>query len=181
MKRRIKNILKRILRRLILFFGGSGFSNDYFPVRLLFWHLIIQKIFRINAHVPWPVHHTSKVLHVYNIVRGSRCPGLSPGCYLQGENGIVFGKNVWVGPGVGIISSNHDLTDYKKHVSSDPIKIGDNCWIGMNAVILPEVELKNHVVVGAGAVVTKSFGPNCLVAGNPAKIIKLLPPYIEGT
>lgn len=55
-----------------------------------------------------------------------------------------------------------------------PITIGDNCWIGGSATIVPGVTLGNNVVVAAGAVVTKSFGDNVVIGGNPAKIIKEL-------
>jgi acetyltransferase-like isoleucine patch superfamily enzyme len=158
-------------------FAGEGFANELFSTRLLVKHFFIQKVFRFNSHVPWPVHPSSKISGVENIVRGNRCPGLSPGCYIQGKNGIIFGKNVWIGPGVGIISANHSLVNYFEHPAGRPIRIGDNCWIGMNAVILPEVELGEHVVVGAGAVVTQNFGPNCLIAGNPARVIRELGPY----
>ncbi|MBA2585639.1 MAG: maltose acetyltransferase, partial [Chthoniobacterales bacterium] len=50
--------------------------------------------------------------------------------------------------------------------------IGDNVWIGMNAVILKGVAIGENSVVAAGAVVTKSVPENCVVAGNPAKIVK---------
>ena len=53
-----------------------------------------------------------------------------------------------------------------------PITIGDNCWIGGSATIVPGVTLGNNVVVAAG--VTKSFGDNVVIGGNPAKIIKEL-------
>lgn len=49
-----------------------------------------------------------------------------------------------------------------------PVKIGDNVWIGMNAVILKGVSIGENSVVAAGAVVTKSVSPNTVVAGNPA-------------
>ncbi|WP_371860829.1 DapH/DapD/GlmU-related protein [Terrabacter aerolatus] len=61
------------------------------------------------------------------------------------------------------------------HAAGEPIIIGDDCWIGMNSVILPGVILGSRTTVGAGSVVTKSFPEgNCIVAGNPAKIIKQL-------
>ena len=54
------------------------------------------------------------------------------------------------------------------------VSIGNNCWLGGNAVILPGVHLGNNVIVGGGAVVTKSFGDNVVIAGNPAQVIKHL-------
>lgn len=50
--------------------------------------------------------------------------------------------------------------------------IGHHCVIGGRAIILPGVSLGNHVFVGAGSVVTKSFPDHCLIAGNSARIIK---------
>jgi len=53
-----------------------------------------------------------------------------------------------------------------------PVKIGDNVWIGMNAVILKGVTIGENSVVAAGAVVTKSIPANTIVAGNPAVTVK---------
>lgn len=55
-----------------------------------------------------------------------------------------------------------------------PIVIGDDCFIGMNSIILKGTTLGNNVIVGAGSVVHGSFPDNCIIAGNPAKIIKML-------
>ena len=92
-------------------------------------------------------------------------------------NGIIIGKNVRLGPGVKIVSASHNLVNYDIHDKTEPIEIGDNCWLSANAIILPGVKLGNHVVVAAGAVVTKSFPDNCLVAGVPARIIRMLDAY----
>jgi len=100
-----------------------------------------------------------------------------PGQYIQAINGIVIGKNVRLGPGVKLISANHDLLNFDIHIKNEPIEIGDNCWISATAVILPGVKLGNHVVVAAGAVVTKSFSDNCLIGGVPAQVIKSLDNY----
>jgi acetyltransferase-like isoleucine patch superfamily enzyme len=139
---------------------------------------LIQKIFRINSHVPWPVHPTSKIIAPEKIERGTRTPGLAVGCHIDGRNGIIFGKNVWIGPHVCIISQNHDTTDYRRFIKQPGIVIGDDCWIGAGAIILPGVHLARHTVVGAGAVVTKSTSDeNCLIAGNPAKVTKKIGRY----
>lgn len=50
--------------------------------------------------------------------------------------------------------------------------IGDRCFIGVRAIILPGIKIGNEVIVGAGSVVTKDVPSNCIVAGNPAKIIR---------
>ena len=50
--------------------------------------------------------------------------------------------------------------------------IGNQCFIGMNSIILPGVKIGNNVIVGAGAVVTKDIPSNTIVAGNPAKVLK---------
>lgn len=57
-----------------------------------------------------------------------------------------------------------------------PITIGDDCWIGGHATINPGVTLGNNVVVAAGAVVTRSFGDNVVLAGVPARVIRRLEP-----
>ncbi len=172
-----KNIVYKLTFLFLRYWGGEKFANQDFSPFILLKHLFIQKILRINSHVPWPVHPTSNISCIEKIDPGSRCPGLSPGCYIQAINGIILGKNVWIGANVGIISGNHSLNNYFQHLHDKPIKIGDNCWIGMNSVILPGVEIGNHVIIGAGSIVTHSFESNCVIAGNPARIIKRIKEY----
>lgn len=137
-----------------------------------------QKVLGFNRNVPWPVHWTSKVNASNKIVPGTRTPGLAKNCHIDGRNGIEFGENVWIGPDVKIISKNHNVNNYYKYVEGQPIVIHANCWIGAGSIILPEVELGEHTVVAAGAVVTKSFPKgNQIVGGNPAKVIKKLSDY----
>lgn len=91
-------------------------------------------------------------------------------------NGIEVGDRTNLGPGVGLISANHDPADNTRWLPADPIRLGKDCWLGMNAIILPGVQLGDRTVVGAGSVVTKSFADGyCVIAGNPARLLRLLP------
>lgn len=80
--------------------------------------------------------------------------------------GVIIGEGSYLAFGSTILA--HDMSrDLQK-----PVKVGKNCFIGANAILLPGVELGDHVIVGAGAVVTKSFPSNVIITGNPAKIVK---------
>jgi acetyltransferase-like isoleucine patch superfamily enzyme len=62
----------------------------------------------------------------------------------------------------------------RPRIRTAPVRICDNVWIGMGAVILKGVTIGENSVVAAGAIVTKSVEPNCVVAGNPATVVKHL-------
>lgn len=61
---------------------------------------------------------------------------------------------------------------YWKHSAHAPVVIGENCWIGRNVSILKGVTIGDNSVIAANSVVTKSVPANCIVAGNPAKVVK---------
>jgi acetyltransferase-like isoleucine patch superfamily enzyme len=143
-------------------------------ITLLTW--FIQKVIRINYGAYWPMHHSSILSYAKNVYAGiDTCPGYNPGCYIHAVNKIYIGDYTQIGPNVGLMSGNHDMYDFRIQIDARPIKIGKYCWIGMGAVILPEVELGDFTIVGAGAIVTKSFTEgHCVIVGNPAKKIKEL-------
>lgn len=153
-----------------------------FGIKKFLQFFIFQRIFRINSNVPWPVHWSSIVTNPEKIQVSYIFPnlGVLPGSYIQAMNGIYVGKNTRVGPRVKIISANHNIYDFDRHDPAPPIKIGDNCWIGANAVILPGVELADRIIVAAGSVVNKSFlEGDCIIAGVPAKVVKKIGKYGE--
>lgn len=132
------------------------------PISFKTW--FIQKIIGVNKEAYWPMHFTSRVSCVKNILIGvGSAPGLSPGCYIQGFGKIYIGDYTLIAPNVGIISANHSLYDHTKH-DKGIIRIGNYSWIAMNAIILPNVTLGDFTIVGAGSVVTKSFPGYCVIA-----------------
>jgi acetyltransferase-like isoleucine patch superfamily enzyme len=135
----------------------------------------MQRVLGFNRKAYWPVHFTSLIGNPENIYAGvDTSPGYSSGCYIQGHGKTYIGDYTQIASNVGIIASNHAVTDTREQLESKVI-IGKYCWIGMNSVILPGVELGDYVVVGAGSIVTKSFKDGyCIIAGNPAKLIKYI-------
>ena len=62
----------------------------------------------------------------------------------------------------------------RKLISKGPVIISDNVWVGEGVVILPDVSIGKNAIIGANTVVTKDVPDNAVVAGNPAKLIKIL-------
>lgn len=173
-------VVNAALRSLVLLIYGHNLEgDDNLSDNLRFLrYAFFQRLLGFNRRVPWPVHFTSVVVHHNRIRLGNRVnPGDNPGCYIQGGNGIVFGSNIRIGANVCVVSANHSQDDYDRWDHADPITIGDNVWIGANAVILPGVQIGSNVIVGAGSVVTKSIPDNSVAAGNPCRVLRSKPPY----
>lgn len=159
---------------------GRFFSRKYFGIFSSGWKIMYDdwrlcKKNRKNTNVPWPVNPSNHVAFPENIFFHpddlNNFNGY--GVYFQAYGKIVIGHGTYIGPNVGLITSNHDVSNLDDHLKPKSIIIGDGCWIGMNSIILPGVVLGENTIVGAGAVVTKSFTDgNCTIVGNPAKVIK---------
>lgn len=93
---------------------------------------------------------------------------LSLSCFERIEigNGVAIAENVCIRD-----SDNHTVLP-RAHVSTKPVKIGNNVWIGMNVTVLKGVHIGEGSIIAAGAVVTGDIPPNCLAAGVPARVIK---------
>lgn len=90
---------------------------------------------------------------------------------------IVIGNNVLIGSNCVITDNDfHPLSvkdrQHNKHnVKAEKVYIGNDVFIGMNSIILKGTQIGDNSVIGAGSVVTKDIPPNCIAAGNPARII----------
>lgn len=131
--------------------------------------------FRLGLNkVYWPKDKTCLVANPRKIYVGKNSKIGRPGSYIQGAGGVYIGDYVRFGPNVGILSSNHDLYNRDSY-KTEPIIIGDYSWVGMNSLVMAGVKLGPSTIVGGGSVVTKSFPDGyCVIAGNPAKVIKYL-------
>lgn len=110
------------------------------------------------------------------------------GATIYARNKITIGENTCIGGNCKILDNDFhpieavtriqllrdDNGGDSNLVPSRPVQIGKNCFIGCNSIILKGTELGDNCVVGAGAVVCGKFEDNCVIAGNPARVIKRL-------
>ncbi len=86
-------------------------------------------------------------------------------------NHVILAQNI-VASGLNHRYENPDSPIHLQGVTTSPICIEDDCWIGANSFIAAGVTIGKHAVVAAGSIVTKDVPPYTVVAGNPARIIK---------
>ena len=90
---------------------------------------------------------------------------------------VTIGSHVNLAQSITVTALNHNFSDTTRRIdeqgiSTNPVTIEDDVWIGANAVILPGVTIGQHAVVAAGAVVTADVPANTVLGGVPARIIK---------
>lgn len=90
---------------------------------------------------------------------------------------ITIGEDVQVGPNVQFLTPTHPLDAElrrAKYEAAEPIRIGDNVWLGGGVIVLPGVTIGENTVVGAGAIVTRDLPANVVAVGNPARVVRSL-------
>ncbi|MEU1047728.1 DapH/DapD/GlmU-related protein [Streptomyces sp. NPDC005897] len=110
-------------------------------------------------------------------IRVGRNVFVNQGCRFNDVGGIEVDDDVMLGPDVSLITSGHPLDPARRRtgITSAPIRIGRNVWIGASAVVLQGVTIGADAVVAAGAVVTRDVPARTVVAGVPATVIKEIP------
>lgn len=90
---------------------------------------------------------------------------------------VTIGDNVQVATSVSILTAGHPVHYQSRNSGYEygiEIKIGNNVWIGSNAVVNPGVEIGDNSVIGSGSIVTKNIPANVIAAGNPCKVIRTI-------
>jgi len=103
--------------------------------------------------------------------------GFNHGCYVNGYGGLVIGDDTLIGPSTLIHTANHEMGDLERPIAGQgwkaaPVHIGNGCWIGMGACILPGVRIGDGCVIGAGSVVVDDVDDFAVAVGNPAKVVR---------
>ncbi len=114
-----------------------------------------------------------------NTLRVGRGTWIGQGAFLHAAGGIEIGEVVGIGPKVSILTSVHEETDdldqpiMRAPLRFAPVRLGDGCDIGVGAILLPGVTVGRGAQVGAGAVVTRDVPDGAIVAGNPARVLRM--------
>lgn len=96
---------------------------------------------------------------------------------------ITVGDDVQIGPNVQLLTPTHPVEPgprRDKWEAAEPIRIGDNVWLGGGVIVLAGVTIGANTVVGAGAVVTKDLPANVVAVGNPARVIRSIEEPLSG-
>lgn len=113
-----------------------------------------------------------------NIVLGAKV-FFNFNCVVLDVAPVTIGSNVLFGPSVQIYTATHPIraAERRKRLeSARPITIGSDVWVGGGAIICPGVTVGDRSAIGAGSVVTRDIPSDVIAAGNPARIIRALPP-----
>lgn len=95
------------------------------------------------------------------------------GCLMMAAGGITIEDEAMIAANAQLISNNHDPYE-RRVITCKPVRIGRRAWIGAGATILPGVTVGEDAIVGAASVVTKDVPVKGVVAGNPARLIRML-------
>lgn len=118
-------------------------------------------------------HGNFKVGNSRNVRVGNGC-SINQDVYILGRCDVRIGNRVVLSARSMLIDSGLDVASAGRRHTENFIELQDDCWIGAGAIVLPGVVVGRGSIVGAGSVLTRSIPPNCVAAGNPARIIRKL-------
>ncbi len=136
------------------------------------WRLFWLRVFGCNLEGTPFVHQRARIEMPWHItLRDKSCVGDRANLYALGE--IELGRNCVVAQEVYLCTGTHDFDDPNMALITSKIKVGDNAFVGARAFVLPGVQIGEGAIVGACSLVTHSVEPWNVVAGSPARFLKL--------
>ena len=164
----------------------------------LLYHAVFLTVFGLVKYVPVPIGNVlrSLVLKIFFLpwkrvrigegvsitypyrIQIGQLVTLNEGVFLSGYGGLMIGDNVLVGHRASILTSSHEFASIEHDIRSQGLLkqstfIGSDVWIGSNAIVLGGVDIGNGAIIAAGAVVTHDVPEFTVVAGVPAKVIRV--------
>lgn len=179
---RLKLAKKRVLSLAII--GDNSIISATANVKLLYGSskedIVIGEYFKISGELISSHHGKIQI--------GNHCL-VGPRCVIGAVDSVILGNYVMLSNNVIMIdNNNHPVNPVDRKIMigegysspyrtwayavSKPIVIHDNVWIGRNSIISKGVTIGENSIVAAGSIVTKDVPSNCIVAGNPAKVVK---------
>ena len=142
------------------------------PKPLNAWRLGWLRLFGAKLYGTPFVHQRARIAIPWNLTMHHRaCLGDRANAYSLGE--IEIGEGATVAQEAYLCTGTHDFASAALSLQTARIKIGEGAFIGLRAVILAGVEVGPRVIVGASSVVTKDIPPDTVVAGNPARMLRV--------
>jgi maltose O-acetyltransferase len=96
-------------------------------------------------------------------------------CVMLDAAEIRIGNGVMFGPGVHIYTTTHPLNAVERASGLElisPVTIGDNCWLGGGAMVMPGIAIGANTVIAAGSLVTRSIPAGVLAMGSPCRVVR---------
>jgi acetyltransferase-like isoleucine patch superfamily enzyme len=154
--KRLRPLVLKVARRLE---GGEFRSTTLREIFRRYWEVDIGLYTHGACFEPWVVDRHTTIGRYSSIAHGVRILNHNHPIGLKGTSGLFFN------PALGLCDDW--LTPF------NPLTIGNDVWIGANAVVLPEVNsIGDGAVIGAGAVVSRDVPPYAVVLGNPGRVVK---------
>jgi maltose O-acetyltransferase len=122
---------------------------------------------------------TGQSVHIGSQRRNGRRVSIGAGtvidhdCLLYTVGGLLIGEQVYISPGVWLLTESRDMNHPQLAETHQPIVIDDYAWIGARAIILGGVTIGRGAVVQAGALVAQDLEPNTVASGVPARVVGL--------
>ena len=154
--KRLRGIVPRVARRLE---GGELRSTTLREIFAKYWGVEVGLYTHGSCFTPWMIDAETKIGRYSSIAHGVRIVNHNHPLSFKGTSALFFD------PTMGLCD--------RWLVNHNPLVIGNDVWIGANAVILPEVNrIGDGAVIGAGAVVNRDVPPYAVMLGNPARVVK---------